>query len=65
MKEERDTRFDPKLLDLFLDRRRDLVQIQLEYADESCRVRGGGGGKPAPALIIYSRRLLSLATRTG
>jgi putative two-component system response regulator len=35
MKEERGTHFEPRLLDLFLDRRSEIIQIQLDYADES------------------------------
>ena len=35
MREERGTHFEPRLLDLFLDRRSEIIQIQLDYADES------------------------------
>lgn len=34
MTEERGTHFDPRLLDIFLDRRNDILQIQLQFADE-------------------------------
>jgi putative two-component system response regulator len=35
MSDERGTHFDPAVLDAFMERRRDIIEVQMQYADES------------------------------